>query len=158
MNLFDSNSTRTVWIMLRRVTEKRRKKTELAIFHNLRIETIERGRFINFPAFIFHSRSPAQRDRFYKFPASGQGRGQFRAVVISFTSKARSSANCAKSTDGKGKSGGWREETNEGENSLQNATNRNQTGDWRERQRRKSKTGSRILIRRNCVNWIPVIP
>lgn len=48
----------------------------------------------------------------------------FRAVVISFTSKARSSANCAKSTHGKktggeGRGGDRREQKRE-RNSLQN--------------------------------------
>lgn len=68
-----------------------------------------KGRFINFPALIsplHHGNEPS----FHKFQRRGGAvERSFRAVVISFTSKARSSANCAKSMHGKKTGRGRRE-------------------------------------------------
>lgn len=93
----------------------------------------------------------------------------FRAVVISFTSKARSSANCAKSTHGKKTGGegrgGGQKRTEEGEKLVtKRVATRNQRGGrrtrvhgWLEEEGKSGRTENlkqvrNFLIRRNCVN------
>lgn len=76
----------------------------------------------------------------------------FRAVVISFTSKARSSANCAKSTHGKktrrGREGGRerrREQNEEGtELVTKRVATRNQSGGRRDGWKKGKATGWKI--------------
>ena len=72
----------------------------------------------------------------------------FRAVVISFTSKARSSANCAKSTHGKKTRRGRerrREQNEEGtELVTKRVATRNQSGGRRDGWKKGKATGWKI--------------